>query len=210
MEMLNLKDSINQLSFGNPRESERVQDLLIKEGINTLEKLCQKTKADLQSIGKIGDVTISRIVGNLEKFGLHLGMTPFECSTYNRCRNRVLQSRESYVNEIERMLVDDKDNIRFIDRDLMPDDIEDENEFEDDDDCRHHITLNIHNNLQMPQKEAEPIDWEARFYDVAKEEFLHQNRVFAGDELRAERAVYAAATFIEAMRSYQSKEKTNQ
>ena len=210
MEMLNLKESINQISFGNPKESERVQNILFKEGINTLGELCQKTETDLQSIGKIGDVTINRIVSNLEKSGLHLGMTPFECSTYNRCRNRVLQSRESFVNEIERMLVDDKDNIRFIDRDLMPDDIEDENEFEDDDDCRHHITLNIHNNLQMPPKEAEPIDWDARFYEIAKEEFLRQSRVFAGDELRAERAVYAAATFIEAMRSYQSKEKTNQ
>ena len=210
MEMLNLKDSINQLSFGNPRESERVQDLLIKEGINTLEKLCQKTKADLQSIGKIGDVTISRIVGNLEKFGLHLGMTPFECSTYNRCRSRVLQSRESFVNEIERMFEDEKDNIRFIDRDLMPGDFEDEAEYEDDGECCHHIALSIRNDIQLPKKEAAPIDWEARFYDIAKEEFLRQSRVFSGDEVRAERAVYAASAFIEAMKAYQSKEKSNQ
>ena len=76
MKMLNLKDSINQLSFGNPRENDRVQNILSNEGIGTLEQLCQKTKAELQTIGKIGDVTISRIVSNLEKFGLHLGMSP--------------------------------------------------------------------------------------------------------------------------------------
>ena len=208
--MLNLKAPINQLSFGNPRENERVQNLLIKEGINTLEKLCQKTKADLQSIGKIGDVTISRIVSNLEKFGLHLGMTPFECSTYNRCRSRVFQSRESFVNEIERMFEDDKDNIRFIDHDLMLGDFEDEAEFEDDGEFRHHIALNIRNDIQLPKKETTPIDWDERFYDIAKEEFLRQSRVFSGDEVRAERAVYAAASFIEAMKAYQSKEKSNQ
>lgn len=83
MKMLNLRDSINQLSFGNPRENDRVQNILSNEGIGTLEQLCQKTKAELQTIGKIGDVTISRIANNLEKFGLHLGMTPFECNTYN-------------------------------------------------------------------------------------------------------------------------------
>lgn len=210
MKMLNLKDSINQLSFGNPRENERVQTLLNKEGVDTLEKLCQKTKAELQAIGKIGDVTISRIVSNLEKFGLHLGMTPFECSTYNRCRNCVLQSRESFVNEIERMFEDEKDQFRFIDRDLIPEDYEDETKLEDGCECNHHIALNIHNNLQMLKKEVEPIDWEARFYEVAKEEFLRQNRVFSGDETRAERAVYAAASFIEAMKAYQSKEKSNQ
>lgn len=210
MEMLNLKDSINQLSFGNPKENERVQNLLIKEGINTLEKLCQKTKADLQSIGKIGDVTISRIVSNLERFGLHLGMTPFECSTYIKCRNRVLLSRESYVNEIERMFEDDVENIRFIDRDLMPNDFVDETEFEDDGECRYHIALNIHNNLQVPKKETEPIDWEARFYEVAKEEFLCQNRVFSCEKTRAERAVDAASALIEELKAYQSKEKPNQ
>ena len=76
MEMLNLKDSISQLSFGNPKENERVQNILAKEGISTLEQLCQKSKADLQSIGKIGDITISRIIQKLEKCGLHIGMTP--------------------------------------------------------------------------------------------------------------------------------------
>ena len=209
MEMLNLKNSINQLSFGNPRENERVQNILSKEGISTLEQLCQKTKAELQAIGKIGDVTISRIVNNLEKFGLHLGMTHFECRTYNRRRTRVLQSRESFTNQIERMFEEDNGDFRFIDRDVEPEVSVDESEFEDDGECSHHIALNIHNNLQMPKKEAEPIDWEARFYEVAKEEFLRKSRVFSCEETRAERAVYAASAFIEAMKAYQSKEKTN-
>ena len=209
MEILNLKGPISQFSFGSPKENERVQNLLNQEGINTLEQLCQKTKAELLAIGKIGDVTISRIVRNLEKFGLHLGMTHFECSTYNRCRTRVLQSRASFANEIERMFEDEKDSIRFIDRDLEPEASEDETELEYGCDCGHHIALNIYNILQMPKKEAEPIDWEARFYEVAKEEFLHQNRVFSCEETRAERAVYAASAFIEAMKAYQSKEKTN-
>ena len=90
--MLNLKDSINQISFGNPRENERVQNILCKEGIDTLEKLCQMTKADLQAIGKIGDVTICRIASNLKNCGLHLGMTAFECNTYDRCRKRLHSS----------------------------------------------------------------------------------------------------------------------
>ena len=209
MKMLNLKDSINQLSFGNPRENERVQNILSNEGISTLEQLCQKTKAELQAIGKIGDVTISRIVSNLEKFGLHLGMTTFECNTYNRCRTRVLQSRENFASQIERMFEEDKGDFHFIDRDLNPETFEDETEFEDGCECSYHIALNIHNNLQMPKKEADHIDWEARFYEVAKEEFLRQSRVFSCEETRAERAVFAASAFIEAMKVYQSKEKTN-
>lgn len=209
MEMLNLQDSINQLSFGNPKENERVQTLLFKEGISTIGKLCRLTKADLQSIEKIGDITIERIINNLEKCGLHLGMTEFECSTYNRCRSRILQSRENFVNEIERMLEEEKDNIRFIDRDLTPEDFENEQEFEDDGECCHHIAFNIHNNLQLPKKEAEPIDWDARFYDIAKEEFLRQNRMFSCEEIRAEKAVAAASAFIEAMKAHQSKEKSN-
>lgn len=207
MKMLNLKDSINQLSFGNPRENERVQNILSNGGIGTLEQLCQKTKAELQTIGKIGDVTISRIANNLEKFGLHLGMTPFECNTYNRCRTRLLQSRENFVNQIERMFEDHKDDFRFIDRDLEPETFEDETEFEDGSECSHYIALNVHNNLQMPKKEAEPIDWDARFYEVAKEEFLRQSRVFSCEETRAERAVFAASAFIEAMKEFQSKNK---
>lgn len=207
MKMLNLKDSINQLSFGNPRENDRVQNILSNEGIGTLEQLCQKTKAELQTIGKIGDVTISRIANNLEKFGLHLGMTPFECNTYNRCRTRLLQSRENFVNQSERMFEDHKDDFRFIDRDLEPETFEDETEFEDGCECSHYIALNVHNNLQMPKKEAEPIDWDARFYEVAKEEFLRQSRVFSCEETRAERAVFAASAFIEAMKEFQSKNK---
>ena len=87
--MLNLKAPISQLTFGNPKENERVQNILIKEGISTLEQLCQKSKAELQSIDKIGDITVMRIVNNLEKCGLHLGMSPFEINMYNRrkCRS---------------------------------------------------------------------------------------------------------------------------
>ena len=61
----------------------------------------------------------------------------------------------------------------------------------------------------MPRKEAEPIDWEARLYEIAKEEFLRQSRVFSCEKTRAERAVAAASTFIEALKAYQSKEKSN-
>ena len=208
MEMLNLKNPINQLSFGNPKENERVQNLLLKEGINTLEDLCQKTKAELQAIGKIGDVTISRIVCNLEKFGLHLGMTPLECNIYNRRKCRELLSSKSFINKIEHLLEGDVDYLRFMDRDLMPEESEDEEEFDVDDECVHHIALNIHNNLQLPKKEPAPIDWDARFYEVAKEEFLRQSRVFSCEETRAERAVYAASAFIEAMKEFQSKNKS--
>lgn len=208
MEMLNLKDSINQLSFGNPKENERVQNLLFKEGISTLEKLCQKTKADLQSIGKIGDITVERIISNLEKCGLHLGMTSFECSTYNRCRSRILQSRENFVNEIERMLEDEKNNIHLIGCGLMPENLKPEPDFEDDELC-HQIALNIHNNLQLPKKEAEPVDWEARFFDVAKEEFLRQSHVFSSEKTRAERAVASASAFIESLKAFQTKEKSD-
>jgi len=210
MEQLNLKDSINRISLGNPKENERVQAILFREGISTIEKLCQKTKADLQSIGKIGDVTISRIVSYLARFGLHLGMTPTECISYNKrkCNNQL--SYKSVLDEIERLLGEDKDHVRFIVRDMVPEDVEDECEIEDDGVCTHHIALNIHNNLQMPKKETEPIDWEARFYEVAKEEFLRQNRVFSCEESRAERAVYAASAFIVAMKEFLSKEKSNQ
>ena len=207
--MLNLKDSINQISFGNPRENERVQNILCKEGIDTLEKLCKKTKADLQAIGKIGDVTISRIASNLENFGLHLGMTSLEINMYNRRRCREILSRKSFIDEIDHLLEGNTEDFRFIDTDLKYEDYENEAEHEDDSECSHHIALNIHNNLQMPRKEAEPIDWEARLYEIAKEEYLRQSRVFSCEKTRAERAVAAASTFIEAMKVYQSKEKSN-
>ena len=207
--MLNLKDSINQISFGNPRENERVQNILYKEGIDTLEKLCLMTKADLQAIGKIGDVTISRIASNLENFGLHLGMTSLEINMYNRRRCREILSRKSFINEIDHLLEGNMEHFRFIDTDLKHEDYENEAEHEDDSECSHHIALNIHINLQMPRKEAQPIDWEARLYEVAKEEFLCQSRVFSCEKTRAERAVAAASAFIEAIKDYQSKEKTN-
>ena len=208
--MLNLKAPISQLTFGNPKENERVQNILIKEGISTLEQLCQKSKAELQSIDKIGDITVMRIVNNLEKCGLHLGMSPFEINMYNRRKCREIESRESFVTELERLLEEGNGDIRFVDRDLMLDDYAPEEDGEDGGECALHLSLNIHHNLHLPEKEAETIDWEARFYDIAKEEFLRQNRVFSDDEVRAHRAVAAASTFVEAMKAYQSKEKSNQ
>ena len=209
MKMLNLKDPISQLSFGNPKENERVQNILVKEGISTLGQLCQKTKAELQSIDKIGDITVMRIVNNLEKCGLHLGMSPFEVNMYNRRKYREIVSRESFVTELERLLEEGNDNISFVDRDLMIEDYAPEEDDEDDGECVLHLSLNIHHDHKLPEKEAEPIDWEARLYDIAKEEFLRQNRVFSDDEVRANRAVAAASAFIEAMKAYQSKEKSN-
>ena len=208
--MLNLKAPISQLTFGNPKENERVQNILIKEGISTLEQLCQKSKAELQSIDKIGDITVMRIVNNLEKCGLHLGMSPFEINMYNRRKCREIVSRESFVTELERLLEEGNGDIRFVDRDLMLDDYAPEEDGEDGGECALHLSLNIHHNLHLPEKEAETIDWEARFYDIAKEEFLRQNRVFSDDEVRAHLAVAAASTFVEAMKAYQSKEKSNQ
>ena len=206
MEMLNLKDSINQISFGNPMESERVQNILYRAGISTLEKLCRMKKTELQSLGKIGDITIERICNNLEKCGLRLGMTEFECNTYNRCRSRILHSRERLANEIERMLVNDNVFMHFTDFDLIPESFSQELNHDSENDIQP-IVLNIRNDLQLPKKETEPIDWEKRFYEVAKDEFLRQNRVFSGEDVRAERAVTAAAAFIEAMKAYQSKNK---
>ena len=206
MEMLNLKDSINQISFGNPMESERVQNILYRAGISTLEKLCRMKKAELQSLGKIGDITIERICNNLEKCGLRLGMTEFECNTYNRCRSRILHSRERLASEIERMLANDNVFMRFTDFDLIPESFSQELNHDSENDIQP-IVLNIRNDLQLPKKETEPIDWEKRFYEVAKDEFLRQNRVFSGEDVRAERAVTAAAAFIEAMKAYQSKNK---
>lgn len=206
MEMLNLKDSINQISFGNPMESERVQNILYRAGISTLEKLCRMKKTELQSLGKIGDITIERICNNLEKCRLRLGMTEFECNTYNRCRSRILHSRERLANEIERMLANDNVFMRFTDFDLIPESFSQELNHDSENDIQP-IVLNIRNDLQLPKKETEPIDWEKRFYEVAKDEFLRQNRVFSGEEVRAERAVTAAAAFIEAMKAYQSKNK---
>ena len=207
MKMLNLKGSISQLSFGNPKENERVQNILLKAGINTLEQLCQKTKAELQAIDKIGDTTVRRIVHVLEKCDLQLGMTPFECYIFQD----LFQAYEDFVNGVERVFGKEADSIRFVDRDLHPEKYANGADYENDGDeeFAHHLTLNVHNNLQLPEKQAEPIDWEARFYDIAKEEFLRQSRVFSCDEDRAERAVFAASAFIEAMKAHQSKEKTD-
>ena len=196
--------------LSNRKESTKESEGAVKEGISTLEQLCQKSKAELQSIDKIGDITVMRIVNNLEKCGLHLGMSPFEINMYNRRKCREIVSRESFVTELERLLEEGNGDIRFVDRDLMLDDYAPEEDGEDGGECALHLSLNIHHNLHLPEKEAETIDWEARFYDIAKEEFLRQNRVFSDDEVRAHRAVAAASTFVEAMKAYQSKEKSNQ
>ena len=208
MKLLNLNDSINQISFGSPKECDRVQTILNKAGISTLEKLCRKTKSELQSIDQIGDVTVERITNNLEKVGLHLGMTDYECKMYSSCRARIMQAREDMANEIERMFKEENDgNIRFIDRDITPEDYGDDDY--DDGECCHHITLNVHNNLELPKPEPKPINWEERFYEVAKEEFLRQSRTFSCDEVRVDRAISSASAFIEALKSVQSKEKSN-
>ena len=207
MEMICLIDSINQLSFGNPKENERVQNLLFKEGIITLEKLSHKTREDLQSICKIGDVTAGHINRNLEKCGVQLDMTHFKCSTSNRCHSRILHLDRNLVKEIERMLEDEKNNIHFIVCGLMPENIKPHPDFEYDELC-HQIAFNIHNDLQLPKKEAEPVDWEARFFDVAKEEFLRQSQVYSSEKTRAERAVASASAFIEVLKVFQSKEKS--
>ena len=202
--MIYLIDSINQLSFGNPKENEIEQSLLFKEGIITLEKLSHKTREDLQSICKIGDVTAGHINRNLEKCGVQLDMTHFKCSTSNRCHSRILHPNRNLVKEIERMLEDEKNNIHFIVCGLMPEKIKPDPDFEYDELC-HQIAFNIHNELQLPKKEAEPVDWEARFFDVAKEEFLRQSQVYSSEKTRAERAVASASAFIEVLKVFQQK-----
>ena len=184
-----------------------MQSLLFKEGIITLEKLSHKTREDLQSIGKIGDVTAGHINRNLEKCGVQLDMTHFKCSTSNRCHSRILHPNRNLVKEIERMLEDEKNNIHFIVCGLMPENIKPDPDFEDDELC-HQIVFNIHNDLQLSKKEAEPVDWEARFFDVAKEEFLRQSHVYSSEKTRAERAVASASAFIDVLKVFQSKEKS--
>ena len=104
------------------------------------------------------------------------------------------------------MLANDNVFMRFTDFDLIPESFSQELNHDSENDIQP-IVLNIRNDLQLPKKETEHIDWEKRFYEVAKDEFLRQNRVFSGEDVRAERAVTAAAAFIEAMKAYQSKNK---
>lgn len=149
MELLNLKDSINQISFGNPKENDRVQAILCKAGITTLEQLCHKSNDELKAITKFSEFVIDSIATNLAKFGLCLGMNDYECLTYIQCRNHLLQIRKEFVSEINEMLEEHKDKFRYFDRDLNPEDYEDDGDYDEE---PIHLALNIHNNLQLPKK----------------------------------------------------------
>lgn len=116
-------------------------------------------------------------------------------------------SKKQLLNEIERMLEEDG-TLRFVDRDLSPIDYEDDEEYGDEEPYPHHLNLDIHNTIHLPKEEAKPINWEERFYEIAKEEYLRQNHVMNSDLVRAERAITSATVFIEAIKSVQSREKS--
>ena len=79
----------------------------------------------------------------------------------------------------------------------------------DADEYSQHLDINIHNYLHKSESDTDKSKWDDRFYEVAKEEYLRQNHTFNSEEARAERALFSASIFIEAVKACQSREKSN-
>lgn len=197
---LKTRGSIRQIAFANAFETERVCNLLSEKGIDCIGQLCLQTKKDLRSIEKIGDATIKVIENALNESGLRLGMSiddlvEYEDRTYNYSPEfTTMDELMRFVEMRNRLFPTRPINVR----DYSIDNDDDEEDYDDDKETvpvKIELTVN-----HVEEKSAEP-DWDARFYEIAKEEFFRQCRMTTCDETRAERAVLAAKTFIEALKN---------
>lgn len=202
MRTLKLTDSASQLEIGNENETMRVVAILETAGIKTISQLCKKTKSDLLQIGKIGDITILRIEYALDSYGLTLGMSDDELKEIGNdglCHLKdVLAMMKDHLHDLREILTEYEGEEDEEDEDDNEDGNENHNDYEEDDDD----TLSLNVNVSTPEK---PVDWDARLYEVAKEEFFMNITVGISDDVRAAKAVRSAQAFINAMKQVCSK-----
>ena len=174
-------DSIRELIIKDPFETARIASILESKGIKTIGQLCSYERNQLLQIDKLGELSIERISHELSTYGYHFGMTKEKLME--------IHEKEGLVNHDD-VLCALKDKIHEI---LMASSIEqptdaEENEKEEDD----------------SPSALDCIDWEERFYNLAKEEYLRLGGQVIGD-LRIDYSIAAAKDFIFRMRNLYEK-----
>lgn len=174
-------DSIRELNIKDPFETARIASLLESKGIKTIGQLCSYERNQLLQIDKLGELSLERISHELSTFGYHFGMTKEKLME--------IHEKEGLVNHDD-VLCALKDKIHEI---LMASSIEqptdaEENEQEEED----------------SPSALDCIDWEERFYNLAKEEYLRLGGQVIGD-LRIDYSIAAAKDFIFRMRNLYEK-----
>ncbi len=197
MSRINVKDSIYQISFGSSQEFARVTAILRENGINRIEQLCRLKEKDLAQMRFIGRQSLERIVSHLNKCGLWLGMTDDDIIAFVERQKKVRQSRLEFEQEME----------------VLCKEIEEEEQFRiyassmgQKSNVKGHVPGNcmeliVNNSIELP-KADKGIDWEQRFYELAKDEFLHRSRIFGDEKGCALSACKSAETFLNILQEY--------
>ena len=172
-------DSIRELIIKDPFETARIASLLESKGIKTIGQLCSYERNQLLQIDKLGELSIERISHELSTYGYHFGMTKEKLME--------IHEKEGLVNHDD-VLSALQDKIHEI---LMASSIEQPTDAEE------------------KEKDDSPsvldcIDWEERFYNLAKEEYLRLGGQVIGD-LRIDYSIAAAKDFIFRMRNLYEK-----
>ena len=216
MKIINLNYPVSQLEIGSQNEKMRIAEALKQYGIESVGQLCRLTEVDLRHGLLFGDLTVMNIENALGREGLRLGMTDTELATYTRLKNHFQQQYEkklaehdSEVPDLIRRIIERNICLKEAGNDYGDesyDDINKEDDYEEED-CDKDIAFVFHNDIHMPKSDPKSIDWDERFYEIAKEEFLRQGRSFTTDETRAERAIMAADIFLESLKLFYKKGK---
>ena len=163
-------DSIRELIIKDPFETARIASLLESKGIKTIGQLCSYERNQLLQIDKLGELSIERISHELSTYGYHFGMTKEKLME--------IHEKEGLVNHDD-VLSALKDKIHEI---LMASSIEQPTDAEEKEEDDSPSVLDC-------------IDWEERFYNLAKEEYLRLGGQVIGD-LRIDYSIAAAKYFI--------------
>lgn len=171
-------DSIRELIIKDPFETARIASLLESKGIRTIGQLCSHERNQLLRIDKLGELSLERISHELSTYGYHFGMTKEELME--------IHEKDGLVNHDD-VLRAFHDSIHEI---LKASAIEQPTHAED--------------NEEDSPSALDCIDWEERFYNLAKEEYLRLGGQVIGD-LRIDYSIAAAKDFIFRMRNLYEK-----
>lgn len=163
-------DSIRELIIKDPFETARIASLLESKGIKTIGQLCSYERNQLLQIDKLGELSLERISHELSTYGYHFGMTKEELME--------IHEKDGLVNHDD-VLRAFHDSIHEI---LKASAIEQPTDAERNKEDDFYSAL-------------DSIDWEDRFYNLAKEEYVRLGGQVMGD-LRIDYALAAAEDFI--------------
>ena len=185
MRSININDSVRRLDYSNPVENQRIAGLLEAANIKSIKDLVRLRKGQLRNIEGLGDVGILRIEHALEDYGLHF------------CMNENMLEKLGMVNICSRA-----DAVAVFHQKFMSNkgftfgEGDDAHNHDDDENGERALTLGIN-----VKHEKEPIDWNARLYDLAKEIYLNMSTDTISKE-NAHNALQMATNFIAEFRYY--------